>query len=39
VITLLFVTGISYGQNQEKDSTTGKEDYYRLRLKEDAKFE
>jgi len=39
VITLLFASAISYGQNQEKDSIIGKEDYYKERAKEDAKFE
>ena len=38
-ITLLFASAISYGQNQEKDSIIGKEDYYKERAKEDAKFE
>jgi hypothetical protein len=38
-ITLLFASAISYGQNQEKDSIIGKEDYYKERAKEDAQFE
>lgn len=38
-VTLLFASTISYGQNQEKDSIIGKEDYYKERAKEDAKFE